>query len=88
MKSNNDALNLIFDNLRRGCCYGRMFNNCRFPFFDVVLRVNPLYPDLIYYRHFGSSNIRANKRDLLGLIETIFDTTPENFVRYYECREL
>lgn len=77
----------IYENINSGKVYGYMFTNCRYPFFDTVLSVseNNKY---IRWQHYGSSANKNTIKELQWLIETIFKTTPEEFAKKYECREM
>lgn len=75
----------IYENLNSGKIYGYMFTNCRYPFFDTVLYANDQY---IYWSNYGSSATKNKIEKLQWLIETIFKTTPEEFAKKYECREM
>lgn len=80
-------LKTIYKNINAGKEYGYMFNNVTYPFFNTVLSVseNNKY---IRWQHFGSSANRNTIDDLQWIIETIFETTPEEFVKKYECRKV
>lgn len=81
-----DALMRIYDNLQRGCKYGKMETNCRWPVFHTNMCLNTT-GDYIRYNNFGSSAIKNAPAELLWVIDIIFRTTPEEFEKEYEMRE-
>lgn len=78
------TLKMIYNNLQNGKVYGRMFDNCRYPFFDSVLyKTNTGF---IGWKNYGSSANKNTLKELKWIIEVIFHCTPEEFVALYECR--
>lgn len=77
----------IYENINSGKEYGYMINNVTYPYFNTVLYVseNNKY---IRWQHYGSSANKNTIKDLQWIIETIFKTTPEEFAKKYECREM
>ena len=79
-----NALKQIYDNLQAGGGYGYIFTKCKYPFFDEVLYKTP--GGYIGYTHFGSSASENTERGLQFIIENIFECSPDEFVKKYECR--
>lgn len=80
-----NTIKQIYDNLQAGGVYGCMFTNCKYPFFDEVLYKTT--GGFIGYNYFGSSAIENTERGLQFIIERIFECSPDEFVKKYECRE-
>lgn len=77
------TLKTIYENINNGKEYGYMMNNVTYPFFNTVLSANTQY---IRWQHFGSSANKNNINNLKWIIEIIFNLTPEEFIKKYECR--
>ena len=91
----NEALNRIFENLMNGAVYGhdRITWRCDYP--EKNLAGKPMFTTALYkhaykplfcWSHYGSSANDATKKDLLWIITTIFDITPEQFEKQYMTR--
>lgn len=78
-------IDTIYKNLMEGKKYGYVVKNVRYPYFHETLGKHWCEP-FFCYSHYGSSAIKANKRELAWLIEVIFEMTPEEFIATYECR--
>ena len=94
MKS-NEALNRIFDNLMNGAVYGHDRITWRDDFPDEAIAGKASFTTALYkhdikpifcWRHYGESANKATKKDLLWIIESIFDTSPEMFEKQYLTR--
>lgn len=68
----------IFDNLQNGYHYYDDFNDLHWTV--LCLSVS----GYIHYRHFGSSAIKNNIKELTWLLETIFEMTPDEFTAKYK----
>lgn len=79
-----NTLKRIYDDLQAGGVYGYMFAKCKYPFFDEVLYKTPA--GFIGFSNYGSSASENTERGLQFIIEVIFDCTPDEFVKKYECR--
>ena len=91
----NEALNRIYNNLKNGAVYGhdRITWRCDYP--DESIAGKPMFTTALYkdcikpifhWRNYGSSANSATKKDLLWIIETIFNETPETFEQKYMTR--
>lgn len=86
-RENNDALHYIMRSLREGYSFGTdRIDGYRFPFYSMVLDLQYSQAskrNVIYWRHYGQSANAANLKELRWIIETIFKTTPVEFLRTY-----
>lgn len=80
----NKELEEIYKNLKNGLIYADYLSNVRFPCFWYVLRYDRI-KNLFCWRNAGSSANKATKKELAWIIETIFQTTPEEFKKKYCC---
>ena len=94
MKS-NEALNRIFENLMHGVVYGHDRITWRKDFPDESIAGKNSFTTALYkhdikplfcWNCYGSSANHATKKDLLWIIETIFNETPETFEQKYMTR--
>lgn len=80
-----NALEKIYNELNRGAVFGiDRFNAPRFPYFDAVMWTNEKY---IFWRNYGSSANKNTIQDLEWILENIFKTTPEEFLKKYITRK-
>lgn len=84
MEHEQEALRTIYQNLKNGQIYAHYMENVRFPMYYAVLSYDRV-KNLFHWRHFGSSANKATKKELAWIIETIFKTTPVNFMIDYDC---
>lgn len=91
----NEALNRIYGNLKNGDVYGHDRITWRNDFPETKLAGKPMFTTALYkhyckplfcWRHYGESANKATKKELLWIIENIFDTTPEKFENQYITR--
>lgn len=91
MKNNNKALETIYNELNAGAVYGRDITQYasgkkpRFPYFDANLYITPA--GFIGWTHYGSSANKNTIHDLEWILENIFETTPEEFLKKYITRK-
>lgn len=85
-----NELKEIYMNLLEGKCYGKMVNNVKYPFFNVCLSYGrSTYQDnkwYLFWHNAGSSADIPNLKNLKWIIENIFNTKAEDFVKNYELR--
>ena len=81
------TLNEIFDNLNNGYIYATWAENVRFPMYWTRLEkvTGRNGKPLIYWNAAGSSHDGFTRSELKWVIETIFRTTPEQFVKQHDC---
>lgn len=86
---NDIAFEKIYADLKAGYSYGKDFtwdsyNNkpMRYPFFDTAIFYDPI-KHLFCYSHFGSSAIKANKKELKWLLSVIFKCSAAEFLEKY-----
>ena len=78
------AIDKIYSNLKNGMIYASYMDNVRFPGYWYVLSYDRI-KNLFHYRNYGSSAIKATKKDLVWLLDTIFEMEPETFIEKYHC---
>lgn len=83
----SSVFNEIYNNLNDGKVYATWIENVRFPMYWTVLQkiTGRNGKELIEWRNAGSSCNGFTKKDLAWILETIFETTPEQFTARYEC---
>ena len=77
------AIHQIYNDLQNDFIYGDW---SRYPNGERYFRDNMYVTDdgkYIHWENYGASAVRNNLRDLSWLIKTIFDTTPEDFIKDY-----
>lgn len=79
-----EVLKTIYNNLQNGKVYGRMFNKCKYPYFNIVLYKT--IDGFIGWKNYGSSANKNTLKELEWIIKVIFHCTPEEFIVIYECR--
>ena len=86
----NDVLNRIYNNLIDGGRYTKTYqfswDVCGDGSTEGEYPVLSYFAGRIYYEHFGSSAIKATRKELSWLLSVIFKLTPEQFEREYNLR--
>lgn len=82
---NDPKLKEIFNNVNDGKSYGETIKDSRFPAFWEVLTLSP-NKEYIRYRHYGSSAVKNDIRELVWVLSTIFQMTPSEFINNYDCK--
>ena len=81
-----NKLQEIYKNLQKGKIYGRIFDNCKYPFFDVALHITESRgSEYIAWQHYGSSANDNTIEALKWIIEVIFECSAEQFAEKYSC---
>lgn len=86
---NNIAFEKVYSDLKAGYTFGNdviwnYYDNkpMRFPYFSTAISYDPI-KGLFHYSHFGSSAIKANKKELSWLISAIFKCSATEFLEKY-----
>lgn len=86
-RENNEALHQIMKSLRDGYSFGQdRIEGYKLPYWDCCMVLEYSHRakrQLIYWRHYGQSANAANLKELRWIIETIFKTTPVEFLKTY-----
>ena len=81
----DEALMLIYDDLKNGYRYGRIIDRVRFPYFETVLcPIQDKRGEYIKWRHYGESACDMTIQNLQWVLDKIFEKTPEEFLEEYE----
>ena len=85
-KAEIEVAKRIRENINSGKVYGKTYklDSLRYPYFSEVLYLTPM--NNIGWTNFGSSANKNTLKDLLWIIETIFQMTPSEFEKEYECK--
>lgn len=84
MEREHNILKQIYWNLHNGIVYGKYITDVKYPYFDECLYLHP-WQNCICWHNYGSSANNDTEKDLLWIITTIFETTPEQFIKDYTC---
>ena len=86
-KHYSNAINEIYSNLDNDMIYATWHEDYRFPMYWGVLKkdLSRSGKPILAWNNYGSSAEDFTRQDLKWLIETIFKTTPEQFIKQYEC---
>lgn len=76
------TLETIYKNINSGATYGQNVNGCAGNVYYTVLSVSD-DGRYINYSHYGSSAVANTPEELLGLLDTIYHKTPEEFAAAY-----
>lgn len=76
------TLETIYKNINSGATYGQNVNGCAGNVYYTALSVSD-DGRYINYSHYGSSAVANTPEELLGLLDTIYHKTPEEFTAAY-----
>lgn len=76
------TLETIYRNINSGATYGQNVNGCAGNVYYTALSVSD-DGRYINYSHYGSSAVANTPEELLGLLDTIYHKTPEEFTAAY-----
>ena len=76
------TLETIYKNINSGATYGQNVRGCAGNIYYVALSVSD-DGRYINYSHYGSSAVANTPEELLGLLDTIYHKTPEEFTAAY-----
>ena len=76
------TLETIYKNINSGATYGQNVNGCAGNVYYTALSVSD-DGRYINYSHYGSSAVANTPEELLGLLDTIYHKTPEEFAAAY-----
>lgn len=76
------TLETIYKNINSGATYGQNVRGCAGNVYYAALSVSD-DGRYINYRHYGSSAVANTPEELLGLLDTIYHKTPEEFTAAY-----
>lgn len=89
--NNKEALKIIMLKLKEGYIFGRFLEWTDDPEFSnrihhkIFIHSLEMFDQYIYWKNYGSSACKSNLRDLNWTIRNIFNCSPLDFIKKYQC---